>query len=182
MPYSLARLRQTTRARERPTRPVSSCRKFSGGAKLEVDAIHCKRKTAAAMITPARMAGLAGVKGKNHLVLVVSYETNLRWRAFTFPLDVEGDVLPSQQLAFLASVRLRQLGTLAAEPALPDAGGDADGEGGDDEAGGGAELVGDELAVMYVLHSKSVSQTVLDQIWVQLRNDVVGEVLGTIVR
>jgi hypothetical protein len=43
-------------------------------------------------------------------------------------------------------------------------------------------LVGDELAVMYVLHSKSVSQTVLDQIWVQLRNDVVGEVLGTIVR
>lgn len=61
-------------------------------------------------------------------------------------------------------------------------GGDADGEGGDDEAGGGAELVGDELAVMYVLHSKSVSQTVLDQIWVQLRNDVVGEVLGTIVR
>lgn len=78
MPYSLARLRQTTRARERPTRPVSSCRKFSGGAKLEVDAIHCKRKTAAAMITPARMAGLAGVKGKNHLVLVVSYETNLR--------------------------------------------------------------------------------------------------------
>ena len=74
MPYSLARLRQTTRARERPTRPVSSCRKFSGGAKLEVDAIHCKRKTAAAMITPARMAGLAGVKGKNHLVLVVSRE------------------------------------------------------------------------------------------------------------
>ena len=111
-----------------------------------------------------------------------AYGNGSRWRAFTFPLDVEGDVLPSQQLAFLASVRLRQLGTLAAEPALPDAGGDADGEGGDDEAGGGAELVGDELAVMYVLHSKSVSQTVLDQIWVQLRNDVVGEVLGTIVR
>ena len=108
MPYSLARLRQTTRARERPTRPVSSCRKFSGGAKLEVDAIHCKRKTAAAMITPARMAGLAGVKGKNHLVLVVSYETNLRHGEALRWRDDAVDVLVVDE-----AHRLRNMGKMA---------------------------------------------------------------------
>ena len=108
MPYSLARLRQTTRARERPTRPVSSCRKFSGGAKLEVDAIHCKRKTAAAMITPARMAGLAGVKGKNHLVLVVSYETNLRHGEALRGRDDAVDVLVVDE-----AHRLRNMGKMA---------------------------------------------------------------------
>ena len=116
-----------------------------------------------------------------------AYENGGRWRVYTFPPEDVGP-LPSPQVEFLSSVPLLSpvVNALVGAPQRVDDRTEDDAMGEEDvgvgvgTAAGTHGTEGAELAVSYVLHSKEVSQKVLDQLFDALLRAVAIEEAGAI--